>query len=236
MAALIIGVIVAGLGIGALVSAFQNRAAVPDLGPTSIPAVTPVPQPSAPAPVITLPPTAPPPVPTLTPKPAPTHSPKPKPSHTPAAAPTQAGASPSPAHSAVPLTLASAKPVLAASPEPPAVHPAPVPTRPAVAAAVPGEPAAAVVRRYLDDLIAGDEAGAYAALGGTRSDRSLDLKEEAFLTKDARITSVHVNGTDATGSTVDAEITTGRGSYVASFHVTTGPNGSIINQHDYIKI
>jgi hypothetical protein len=93
-----------------------------------------------------------------------------------------------------------------------------------------------LVRRYLGDLIAGDEAGAYAALGGTSSDRSLDLKEEAFLDKDARITSVRVTRSDATGATVDAEITSGRGSYVATFRVGNGPAGSIINQHDYIKI
>ena len=231
MAALIVGVIVAGLGIGALVSAFQNRAAGPDQGPTSIPAVTPVPQPAAPAPVLTLPPTAPPtvpaPTPTPAPKPTPTHSPKPTPKPAPAAT---ASAMPTAAATPVP-------PLHSAAPSAPQVlHPAPAATVRAAPAAVPGEPAAALVRRYLDDLIAGDEAGAYAALGGTRADRSLDLKEEAFLSKDARITSVHVSGADATGSTVDAEITTGRGSYVATFHVTTGPNGSIINQHDYIKI
>jgi hypothetical protein len=100
----------------------------------------------------------------------------------------------------------------------------------------PAEAATGVVRRYLDDLIAGDEAGAYAALGGTSSDRSLTLKEEAFLDKDARITSIHVSRTDSTGATVDAEITSARGSYVATFHVINGPNGISINQHDYIKI
>ena len=96
--------------------------------------------------------------------------------------------------------------------------------------------ATALVRRYIDDLIAGDESGAYAALGGTSSDRSLSLKEEAFLDKDAHITSIHVSRADASGATIDAEITSTRGSYVATFHVTSGPNGAIINQHDYIKI
>jgi hypothetical protein len=100
----------------------------------------------------------------------------------------------------------------------------------------PAEASLAVVRHYIDDLIAGDEAGAYAALGGSSSDRTLDLKEEAFLDKDARITSMRVSRTDPAGATVDAEITSGRGSYVATFHVTNGPNGSTINQHDYIKI
>ena len=93
-----------------------------------------------------------------------------------------------------------------------------------------------MVRRYIGALIAGDETGAYAALGGTSSDRNLDLKEEAFLDKDARITSMRVSRSDATGTTVDAEITSGRGSYVATYRVTNGPNGSIISQHDYIKI
>jgi hypothetical protein len=115
----------------------------------------------------------------------------------------------------------------------PAVRPSVAPAAPTVD---PAQPAQAVVRRYIGDLIAGDEAGAYAALGGTSSDRTLDLKEEAFLDKDARITSMRVSRSDATGVTVDAEITSARGSYVATFHVTNGPNGSIINQHDYIKI
>jgi hypothetical protein len=108
--------------------------------------------------------------------------------------------------------------------------------RPTVAPAATVDPAQAVVRRYIGDLVAGDEAGAYAALGGTSSDRTLDLKEEAFLDKDARITSMRVSRSDATGATVDAEITSDHGSYVATFHVTNGPNGSIITQHDYIKI
>jgi hypothetical protein len=100
----------------------------------------------------------------------------------------------------------------------------------------PGDTAVALVRRYIDDLVAGDEAGAYAALGGTSSDRTLDLKEEAFLDKDARITSMRVSRSDGSGATVDADITSDHGSYVATFHVSYGPNGSIITQHDYIKI
>jgi hypothetical protein len=82
-------------------------------------------------------------------------------------------------------------------------------------------------------LIAGDENGAYAALGG---DRSLSLKEEAFLDKDARITSLRVSRSDASGVTIDADIVSGRGTYVATFHVTNGPNGPTITQHDYIKV
>lgn len=140
--------------------------------------------------------------------------------------------------SGTPSPAASLKPLVVVVASPPAL---PRPTlgpssRPVVPAPPPLDPAQAVVRRYIGDLIAGDEAGAYAALGGSSSDRALDLKEEAFLDKDARITSIRVSHTDATGATVDAEITSGRGSYVATFHVVNGPNGSTINQHDYIKI
>jgi len=114
---------------------------------------------------------------------------------------------------------------------PPAVRPTLAPVvRPVVAPPNPPDAATALVRRYIDDLIAGDESGAYAALGGTSSDRSLSLKEEAFLDKDAHITSIHVSRADASGATIDAEITSTRGSYVATFHVTSGPNGAIINQ------
>jgi hypothetical protein len=78
----------------------------------------------------------------------------------------------------------------------------------------------------------GDETTAYTALGGTSADRTLDLKEEAFLDKDSHITSLRASHSDATGATVDAEIATARGSYVATFHVVNG----VITQHDYIKI
>jgi hypothetical protein len=82
-------------------------------------------------------------------------------------------------------------------------------------------------------LIAGDESTAYAALGG---DRGQSLKEEAFLDKDARITSLRVSRSDASGVTIDADIVSGRGTYVATFRVTSGPNGPTIAQHDYIKV
>jgi hypothetical protein len=97
----------------------------------------------------------------------------------------------------------------------------------------PVDPNIALVRRYLTSLIAGDESGAYAALGG---DRSQSLKEEAFLDKDARITSLRVSRSDASGVTIEADVVSGRGTYVATFRVTNGPGGPTITQHDYIKV
>jgi hypothetical protein len=136
-----------------------------------------------------------------------------------------------------PAAVAAVPTVLPAvrSPAPPAQSPLPSYARPA-ASATPGDTAVALVRRSITDLMGGDEAGAYAALGGTASDRSLDLKEEAFLDKDAHITSIRVTRTDGSGATVDAEITSDHGSYATTFHVTYGPSGSIIDKHDYIKI
>jgi hypothetical protein len=131
------------------------------------------------------------------------------------------------------------RPVAAVAPSTPAVPSYAVPRAAAAASAPPARPVAstadaalALTRKYLDSLIAGDETSAFAALGGTSSDRNLDLKEEAFLDKDARITSIRASRSDATSATVDAEIATNRGSYVATFHIANG----IITQHDYIKI
>jgi hypothetical protein len=252
-AAVAIGVIIAGLGIGALGSALMNRNTTPTF-PTSAPVVTPVPQPSPVTPAPTLAPTASP-EPTPSPTAAPARTPKPRPVPT-AAVSAAIVASPSPqSASAAPAVSPSASPtthpapvvpkpiatvVPAAAPTlAPTTHPAPAATVAAAASAPPARPVAgsadtalSVVRRYLDSLIAGDEAGAYNALGGTAGDRNLDLKEEAFLDKDAHITSMRASHSDATGATVDAEITTARGSYVATFRVANG----IIAQHDYIKI
>jgi hypothetical protein len=244
-AALAIGVVVAGLGIGALISAFQNRGAVPQLGATSVPAVTPVPQPSPASPFPTLAPTAAP-----SPSPAPTPSAAVKPSP----APRRSPAPPSPTPAATTAALASPIALASAAPSPrpqPTAKPSPVavptaaPTVRPVASASParaaaggaqGDPDVALVRRYIQNLIAGDETAAYAALGGTSSDRNLDLKEEAFLDKDARLTSIRVSRSDASGVTIDADITSGSGSYVATFRVANGPNGPTIAQHDFIKV
>lgn len=249
-AALAIGVVVAGLGIGALVSAFQNRGNLPELGATSAPAVTPVAQ-VTPTPLGTLPPrptpspapsAASPSAPPVTPSPAGTAA-----AATPAASapPTHAPALPTPLETLAPRATSSPTPLATPAPATPAPHPpaTPKPTPIALAtaraagpAAAPADPATALVRRYLQALIAGDESGAYAALGGTNGDRSLSLKEEAFLDKDARITSLRVSRSDASGVTIDADIVSGRGSYVATFHITNGPNGPAITQHDYIKV
>lgn len=85
-------------------------------------------------------------------------------------------------------------------------------------------------------LIAGNEDGAYTALGGRAGDRGLDLKEEAFIDRDTQIVGVRTRRADASSATVDVEIRSRRGNYFATYHVTNGPNGPYIDQHDYIKV
>ncbi len=245
--ALVIGVIVAGLGIGALISAYQNRGTPPPQLGAGIPPVTPVPQPSA------APDESPLAMPSATPSPEPTASPSPSPKPTPSPTPVPTSsptASPAPAPDATPspAPTASATPVATAPPTPkptaaptakptvaPTVKPTVAPTvKPAAAPAAPAaEPhaapeATATVRRYLDAVIGGNTSSAAAMLapGGT-------VKEAAVLDNASHVTSVRVTRSDATGSFVDAEIATSSGSYIATFHVTAG---GMIDQHDYIKV
>jgi hypothetical protein len=89
------------------------------------------------------------------------------------------------------------------------------------------------VRRYLDDLIAGNEAGAYAALG--KSPGEGGLSEEAFIDHGTRIVSIRTTSTDPTGATVEVRLSSGRGAYYATYHVLNGASGPVIDQHDYIR-
>jgi hypothetical protein len=91
------------------------------------------------------------------------------------------------------------------------------------------------VRRYLANLMAGNETAAFADLGKMPGNRS-DLSEEAFIDRGTRITAVRTTSLDANGATVEVELTSGRGSYFATYHVTNGPSGPVIDQHDYIKV
>ena len=91
------------------------------------------------------------------------------------------------------------------------------------------------VRRYLADLIAGNEQAAYAELGKQPGDPNA-LSEEAFIDRGTRITSVRTMSSDVNSATVEVELQSARGSYVATYHVTNGPNGPVIDQHDYIKV
>jgi hypothetical protein len=245
--ALGIGVVVAGLGIGAFLSALQNKnAATPaPLASNAFPLVTPVAQPTrGPVAIATI-------VARATPSPTPEPTATPAPTAAPRATtrPTAAATTAPAAATAAPATVAPRH--VAAVPVPVVITPAPVrtaPTLPPYAHAA-GERSAsehpaegfaglaqATVRRYLNALIAGDEGSAYAAFGATPGDPNVQLTEQAFLDSGAHISSLRVTRTDPSGATVEVELSTARGPYEATYHVTRGPNGPIIDQHDYIKV
>ncbi|GAC1579310.1 MAG: hypothetical protein NVS3B7_13280 [Candidatus Elarobacter sp.] len=90
------------------------------------------------------------------------------------------------------------------------------------------------VRRYIADLIAGNENAAYAELGKSPGDGG--LPEAAFVDRGTRIASIRTSASDANGATVEVELTSSHGTYYATYHVTNGPNGAVIDQHDYIKV
>jgi len=256
--ALGVGVVVAGLGIGAFLSAMQNRDsshATTAPAPNRLPVVTPVAQPTrGPVAIATLVAHA-----TDTPSPKPTAtqpattSPKPAATTTtPAATPTPRPTA-SPAASVKPSAAPAAKPTVAPTPRATATpHPAtprptilptppPPPPSPIVRVMPAGPPSFAVqaqttVRRYLDALIAGNENAAYAALGAAPGDPNARLSEEAFIDRGTRITSIRTTAVNANGATVEVEISSSRGSYYGTYHVITGAGGPVIDQHDYIKV
>jgi hypothetical protein len=121
----------------------------------------------------------------------------------------------------------------------PTATPRPATPRPTAAPAAPltfGGIAQNTVRRYLADLIAGNENAAYAELGKAPGDSSASLSEEAFIDRGTRIRSMRTTSSDANGATVEVELVSSRGSYYATYHVTNGPGGPVIDQHDYIKV
>ncbi|HEY0615386.1 MAG TPA: hypothetical protein VGC96_12120 [Candidatus Elarobacter sp.] len=247
--ALGIGVVVAGLGIGAFLSAVQHKDQTTTSTRTtarSAPVVTPVPRATRNA------------LAQITPLPHPTPTPTPQPTATPQTTPTpnrtaspQPAATPTPAPAATPAERVTPRPAATRAPATPgAVTPRPATPRPAtprpaaptaVARATPPPPgfsgvAQTTVRRYLSSLIAGNESGAYAELGRAPGEPGANLSEEAFIDRGTRITSMRTTSTDANGATVEVELTSSRGSYFATYHVTNGPGGPVIDQHDYIKV
>ncbi|MDB5093713.1 MAG: hypothetical protein JWO85_1814 [Candidatus Eremiobacteraeota bacterium] len=255
--ALGIGVVVAGLGIGAFLSALQNRGpsstTIAASTPSSLPAVTPVARatrgPIAVATMVAHPT----PTPTPNPTPAPTATTAipaatatPRPTASPRALVAAATPTPPPLSTATPRPIETPAPRVTAPPTArPTVRPTPRPTLPPtvppttvarVAQAAPTTQAEATVRRYLGALIAGNENAAYAALGASPGDSNAQLSEEAFIDRGTRITSMRTTSANQNGATVEVEMTSSRGSYFGTYHITNGPNGPVIDQHDYIKV
>ena len=168
---------------------------------------------------------------------APSATPTPRTTATPHATPTTR-ATPTAHPTATPLKIAATTPapvVITPRPETPRPR-TPEPVVTPVPRATPvtfGGVAQSTVRRYLGDLIAGNETGAYAALG--KSPGEGGLSEEAFIDRGTRIVSIRTTSTDPTGATVEVRLSSERGAYYATYHVLNGPSGPVIDQHDYIR-
>jgi len=223
----------------------------PSRGPVAVatlvahPTPTATPSPTA-APKPTPHPTA-----AATTRPKPTATPRPRATATPAATPAAAATSSAALAAATPAPATPA-PVRRRTPPPVVITPAPAqtplvitppphraPASQRVAQAAPatgmrGE-AEATVRRYITALVHGNESAAYAALGASPGDPNARLSEEAFVDPGTRIVSMRTNAADASGATVEVELSSSRGTYFATYHVRSGPNGPVIDQHDYIR-
>jgi hypothetical protein len=225
MVPLFAGVIIAGLGIGALLSAFAARH-VPAPAKSSAPLVvmhTPTPIAAVTQAQVTATPSATPtpastPKQTTTPKSTPTATPaqteKPKASPTPTAALTVAKtATPSPSPTSTPTRT-----------------PAPTVAPTAAAVAVQSSPAQALVRKFLEAVAHGDDATAYGTLGGAGT----PLGEAQFLDPTMRITSMTAGHAPGGGTNVQVEFRTSRGEYFGTF-VVDG-SASKITQREVIPV
>jgi len=231
MVPLFAGVIIAGLGIGALLSAFAaRRAPAPATRNTPIVVVhTPTPVASV-AQVTTAP--------TVSPTPAAAATKRAVTARPATASPTPSAA-PSPTPTPTPRVTVTPTPRVTVTPTrtPAAIvtrAPTPIPT---VAQAV--TPAAAdrqsayaesLVRRFLEAVAHGDDATAYSTLGST----SGSLDEVQFLDPSMRITSVSSSRAASGGTNVQVDLRTVRGQYFGTFSVD--PSGTRITQHTVIPV
>ena len=243
------GVIVAGLGIGALLSALASRrppqvatntvavhAPTQSVERTSAPAIA---ASAAPAPKVT---PSPKPSPSTTATVAASEKPTPKPAPTASRSATPA-ATPRPRP-----TLAVVTAIPERTPQPPSSRPVSPPAAPRVPTAPPATRVAAatpapvtqapdaltagaesLVRRYIDAVKSGDDAGAYAALGGTGGNR---LYEQQYLDPTARITSMSSTRTSGSAAKVQVEMTSPKGQYFLTFTV----DGTRITDHAIIPV
>lgn len=231
------GVIVAGLGIGALLSALASRRPPQPVATNSV-VVTHTPTPLAQRTM----------APALPATKAPTKAPAtlaPSPSAS-ASAGATSKPTPKPVATANPATprprptLALATAVAVRTPVPPTPRPVPPPTPPRVASTASPAPVAtapdpvtagaeSLVRRYIDAVKNGDDSGAYAALGGTSGNR---LYEQQYLDPTARITSLSSSRTPSGAAKVQVEMTSPKGQYFLTFTV----DGTRITDHAIIPV
>jgi outer membrane biosynthesis protein TonB len=224
MVPLFAGVIIAGLGIGALLSAVAARHAPATRSSPAPLVVLHTPTPAAEPPATTAPVTA---------RPRAVHvavrtTPKPTPPQ-PTLAPTRAPKAPAP-------TVTPA-----ATPKISEREPTPTPTETVKAVARAPQPIATpadrqtfyartLVRRFLEAVAHGDDTAAYAALGET----SGTLDEARYLDPTTQITSLSATRNNDGGTDVQVEMRTSRGQYFGTFSVDA--SGTKITEHEVIPV
>ncbi|MGA8797521.1 MAG: hypothetical protein WB526_10735 [Candidatus Cybelea sp.] len=201
-----------------------QRPAQAPLAEASVPPVTPLPSPSSMASAMPSPMATPTPTPLPSESPAPTKKPAkptPTPTSTPSATPV---ASATPTRAPTPIATATRKAIVATA-RPIAVA-TPVPAAPPKAAA--GDPAASLVRSYLEALARGDRATAstYLASGSA---------SETFMSGESQIESIRSTPQSNSNYLVTADVKSGGVEYYATFTVAPGPGGLQITDHYYIK-
>jgi hypothetical protein len=219
MVPLFAAVIIAGLGIGALLSAFAARHATPPAVKSSPVVVVHTPTPAA-AKIVAQRATAEPTVTRATPEPA-TPSPEQTATPTPIPSATTSPATPKPSATPAPKKSVAARRVVAENTGPPQRAATPV-------SAPADEAATSLVRRYLEAVAHGDDGAARSALGGASAPEDIP-----YLDPSLRITSL--TATKKNGITqVEAEFRTVKGQYFGTFNVDE--TGTRIIQHELIPV
>lgn len=149
------------------------------------------------------------------------------PTPTPSAAPAP---SVTPTRAPAPIATATRKAIVATA-RPIAVA-TPVPAAPPKALAPPkapaADPAASVVRSYLEALARGDRAAASTYLAGGSA-------SETFMSGEAQIESIRSTPQGNSNYLVTADVKSAGVEYYATFTVAPGPGGLQITDHYYIK-
>jgi outer membrane biosynthesis protein TonB len=219
---LILVVILAGLLLGGVLAHFfggstgtpkpaQSVIAIVTPPPTAAPlAILPSPSPSA---LVPKSPTS---------SPSPTIAPTPSPAHSPTSSPTFSP-SPTPKPTLKPVPKATAKPAAPRTPKP-----QPKPTAAAKSAPVLSDPAATVVRSYLQAMAQGDRQAASAYLANGEP-------TESFLNAGAAIGSIRSTALGGSRYRVTADVRASGMEYYETFTLEPGPGGLLITDHYWIK-
>jgi hypothetical protein len=219
-------VVVAGLGIGMLSAVLMHRGANNNAAIPSAPQVTPVPM-------------APPAQPIRTPLPLATvFRPVAAKTTSPTTAPT---ASARPSATPSPKATPSAKPTPVRTPSPrptlaPTQSPTQAPASPvSIATGFDIDIAQAVVRRYLDAILRGDNATARALLGASPTDATVPLPELAFINTTSKIGPLVGRRTGDASAAIDVQVTNGTQKYGIVYVVVQNAKGTLISGRDITR-